>query len=53
MEMVKLVTLSSQNMTIQSNIEHYLEKSHCQKENNLDDVIGVSNSKEHAGQHRL
>lgn len=53
MEMVMPVTLSSRNKTIQSNIEHYVEKSHCQKENNLDDVMGVSNSKEHAGQHRL
>lgn len=51
--MVKPVTLSSQNRTIQSNIEQYLEKSHGQKENNLDDVIGVSNSTEHAGQHRF
>lgn len=53
MEMAKPLTLSSQNRTIQSNIEHYLYKNHCQKDNNLDDVMGVSNSKEHAGQHRL
>lgn len=53
MEMVKPVTLSSQNRAIQSNIKHYLEKSYCQKENNLDDVMGVSNPKEHAGLHRL
>ena len=53
MEMAKPVTLSFQNRTIQSNTEHYLEKSHYQKGNHLDDVTGVSNSKEHAGQHRL
>lgn len=51
--MVEPVTLSSQNRTIQSNKKYYLEKSDCQKENNLDDVMGVSNSKEHAGLHRL
>lgn len=54
MEMVESVTLSSQNRTIQSNKKkHFLEKSDCQKENNLKDVMGVSNSKEHAGLHRL
>lgn len=51
--MLKPVTLSSQNRTIQTNIKHYLEKSDCQKENSLDDVMGVSNLKEHAGLHRL
>lgn len=45
------VTLSSQNRTIQSKTEHYLEKSHCQKENNLDDVTEVFPSEEHAAQH--
>lgn len=54
MEMVESVTLSSQNRTIQSNKKkQFLEKSDCQKENNLKDVMGVSNSKEHAGLHRL
>lgn len=51
--MVKPVTLSSQNRTIQSNIRHYLKKSHCQKKNNLHDVMGVSDSKEHASLHGL
>lgn len=44
-------TLSSPNRTIQSKTEHYLEKCHCRKENNLDDVMEVFNSKEHTGQH--
>lgn len=51
--MVEPMTLSSQNRTLQSNKKHYLEKSDCQKENRLDDVMGVSNSKEHAGLQRL
>jgi len=34
MKMAKPVILSSQNRTMHSSIEHYLEKSHYQKESN-------------------